>query len=171
MAKDKYQPTPEEISKAEEMMTPEQKQQSEIRSEAFMAGQETARVTHDEQDRIKSEEGNKVRQIGVERFARVSEFMSENLSTKEFLEKFPDAQVVWFGNFGGTTKSHIEEPKKGNYYDQFDHAFIFNERDAKNSQPAISGQIRNDGWDKYYLCADASIANYLRSLIPVDQRS
>ena len=113
------------------------------------------------------EEVGKINQFGKERSERISEFLTETLSTEKFLEKFPNAKVVWFGNFGHT-KSEVEEPTGS--YDMFAHAFIFNQRDADRCAEEIQESLRNNGWDKYYICADETLSNYLLSKVSVDEK-
>ena len=163
MSKDKYQPSPEELAKAEGMMTDEQKIGSEARSEGFNLGQ----LKSEEIKKRETKERQKVDEARHERFGRVSEFMTENLSIEDFLKKFPDAKTAWFGNIG-TTKSQIEKADKS--HGQFDHTFIFNERDANSCLPQIEAGLRSDGWDKYYICADSSLAKFLSSQIRVSER-
>src|SRR3989339_40880 len=58
-----------------------------------------------------TEEDKKVAQLRQERTERLSNFMSEGgVDVNAFLEKCPDARVVWFANSSGGIKKEIEKP-------------------------------------------------------------
>lgn len=165
-----YQPSPEEIKQAEDLMTEEQKKLSEAREGGYNA----AMASQAEQEKFKPDErGRKsvaqireekaVDQVRQERLARLSDAMSEGLLTPEaFFKTFPDAKVAWFGKFGDV-KKEIEDPsnKKQNHYLQFDHAFIATQLQADQFLTEIKSGLRYEGWDKYYICADEALARYL----------
>lgn len=166
---EKYKPTDEEIKKAEEMMTDEQRRLSAAREEGYNLAQSLqAKQGKTQPDRgrrsvadIREELAiNKMRQ---ERLARLSDATQEGLLTPEaFFKTFPDAKVAWLGNFGGVKKK-IEDPskKKPTHYLQFDHAFIATQQQADQFLVEVKSNINYDGWDKYYICADEALAQYL----------
>lgn len=168
---EKYRPTLKEVQKAEDTMTDEQKQMSEARSEGFGLGSQEAKETRAKTDKLEEEKKRQWNEVRAERFGRISDFVSEVLPPKEFFAKYPNAKVVWFGNFG-ETKSQMESPKGKSdlHYVQFDHAFIFNQKTADDCLREISANIRHDGWDKYYICADESLARYIQSNISVAEK-